>query len=132
MNETKQFPTQHPRCGTSFLFIVMIVAIISFGLLDTILLQFIDNLNSLNRILFHIPLIPVVAGIGYEVLKITAKHRNNFLFRTLSAPGLWLQCITTKTPDNEQAEVALEALKFAFGKELSNYIGNEYIADAVA
>ncbi len=132
IKETHQFPTQHPRCGTSFLFIVMIVAILSFGIIDTIALFYITNLEPFIRIIFHIPLIPVVGGIGYEVLKLTAKHRKNILFQLLSAPGIWLQLITTKKPDDEQAEVALEALKCAFGDDIPDYIGKEHIAEAIA
>ncbi len=132
VSETKQFPTQHPRCGTSFLFIVMIVAIISFGILDSILLQFIYKLTAVNRILFHIPFIPFVAGVGYEVLKLTAKYRQHFIFRILSTPGLWLQLITTKIPDDDQANIALEALKHAFGEELPDHLGQKYVAEAIA
>jgi len=128
----QQFPTQHPRCGTSFLFIIMIVAILSFAILDSIVLFYIDELKIWMRLTSHIPFIPVVAGLGYEVLKLTAKHRNNVFFKAISKPGLWLQNITTKQPDDEQVEVALTALKEAFGEKLSKYSdGETYIAEAI-
>ena len=70
--------------------------------------------------------------LGYEVLKLTAKHRSNIFFRTLAQPGLWLQNITTKQPDDEQVEVALKALKEAFGDKLSQYSkGETYVAEAI-
>jgi len=128
----QQFSTQHPRCGTSFLFIIMIVAILSFAILDSIVLFYIDELKIWMRLILHIPFIPIVAGLGYEVLKLTAKHRSNIFFRALAQPGLWLQNITTKQPDDEQVEVALRALKEAFGNKLSQYSkGETYVAEAI-
>ena len=74
----------------------------------------------------------VVGGMGYEVLKMTAKHRNNIFFRALSKPGLWLQNITTKQPDDNQVEVAIKALEEAFGEKLSQYtLGQTYVAEAI-
>ena len=83
------------------------------------------------RFVFHIPFIPIVAGLGYEVLKLTAKHRNNIFFIVLARPGLWLQNITTKQPDDDQIEVALKALEEAFGNDLEKYIGKTYVAEAI-
>ena len=76
--------------------------------------------------------IPIVSGLGYEVLKITAKYRNNLFFKILSMPGIWLQYITTKNPSDEQVEVAIVALKSAFGDELENYMGKQYKAEAIS
>ena len=128
---TYKFPTQHPRCGTSFLFIVMLIAIISFAFIDFILIKFVGDLNPMTRILFHLPMIPPVAGIGYEVLKATAQYRDFILFRIFAAPGLWLQHITTKSPNDEQMSVALEALKSAFGEKLKDYEGKVFTAEAI-
>ena len=125
------FPTQHPRCGTSFLFIIMIVAIISFAILDAVCIYFIGELKLWMRLLIHIPFIPIVASMGYEVLKLTAKYNNNILFKALSLPGLWLQNITTKQPDNKQVEVALRALKVAFNNNISHYTGKQFTAQAI-
>ena len=132
VSNAQEFPTQHPRCGTSFLFIIMIVAILSFAVLDSFLMLYIGELKVWMRLIFHIPFIPVVAGLGYEVLKLTAKHRDNILFRALAQPGLWLQNITTKQPDDEQVEVALKALEEAFGDKLEEYTGKSYVAEAIA
>ena len=74
---------------------------------------------------------PIVASIGYEVLKLTAKYNNNILFKALSLPGLWLQNITTKQPDNKQVEVALQALKVAFNNNISHYTGKQFTAQAI-
>ena len=79
----------------------------------------------------HIPFMPLVAGIGYEVLKLTAKHRENILFRMLAQPGLWLQNITTNPPDTSQLEVSIEALKSAFGDTIHKHQGKQHIADAI-
>jgi uncharacterized protein YqhQ len=128
----QQFPTQHPRCGTSFLFIIMLVAILSFAILDSVVLLYVEELKIWMRLILHIPFIPIVAGLGYEVLKLTAKHRGNIFFRALAQPGLWLQNITTKQPEDEQVEVALIALKEAFGDKLSQYSsGKTYVAEAI-
>ena len=131
LENARQFPTQHPRCGTSFLFIIMMVAILSFALLDSIVIYYIGELKIWTRLLLHIPFIPVVAGLGYEVLKFTAKYRTNLICRLFSKPGLWLQYITTKQPDDDQLEVALSALENAFGENLDIYLGKSYTADAI-
>jgi uncharacterized protein YqhQ len=107
----------HPRCGTSFLLIVVFVAIISFSILDAVLLQFIDKLTLPMRLLTHLPFIPIVGGMAYEVIKFSAKHSAVWWGRAIIAPGLWLQKITTKEPDIKQIEVALIALKCALGIE---------------
>ena len=132
ISNAQQYPTQHPRCGTSFLFIIMIVAILSFAILDSVVLYFVSELKLWMRLVLHIPFIPIVAGLGYEVLKLTAKHRKNIFFRALAQPGLWLQNITTKQPDDEQVEVAIKALTEAFGDKISQYSkGKTYIAEAI-
>tara|TARA_B100000315_G_C14100454_1_gene373466 strand:- start:41 stop:532 length:492 start_codon:yes stop_codon:yes gene_type:complete len=131
IENAQSFPTQHPRCGTSFLFIIMIVAIFSFAVLDTVMIYYIGELKVWMRLAYHIPFIPIVAGMGYEVLKLTAKHRDNILFIVLAKPGLWLQNITTKQPDDAQIEVALKALEEAFGKNLEKYTGKTYVAEAI-
>jgi uncharacterized protein YqhQ len=113
------------------MFIIMLVAIFSFSILDSILMGFVGEIRVWMRLILHIPFIPLVAGLGYEVLKLTALHRNNFLFRMLATPGLWLQNITTKAPDDAQVEVAIEALKSAFGEKLETYRGEIFVAEAI-
>jgi uncharacterized protein YqhQ len=105
----------HPRCGTSFLLIVMFVAIISFSILDALLIQLLGELTMLVRLLTHLPFIPVVGGVAYEFIKFSAKHSSTSWGKILIAPGLWLQRITTKEPDESQLEVAIVALRCALG-----------------
>lgn len=114
----KKFTTLHPRCGTSFLLIVFIVSILIFSLLPSIIVLYNPNFMELNSwlrksILFpvRILLLPLIAGISYEILKISDKRQNNMLFKLISMPGLWLQRITTKEPNNKQIEVAIYSLK---------------------
>jgi uncharacterized protein YqhQ len=96
-------PRQHPRCGTSFLMVVMLVSIVLFSIIkfDSLLL------NMLVRIV----LMPVVAGLSYEIIRISAKKEGSFIFKMITLPGVWLQNITTQEPDDQQLEVAIEALK---------------------
>ena len=96
-------PRQHPRCGTSFLMVVMIVAIVLFSIIkfDSLLLNF----------LIRLALMPVVAGISYEIIRLSAKKESSWFFRLMTRPGVWLQNITTQEPDDQQLEVAIEALK---------------------
>ena len=91
----------HPRCGTSFIFIVLIVSILSFA--------FITWSNMVIRILLKILLLPVVIGIAYEIIKFAGRHDNAFT-RFISAPGMWLQRLTTFEPDDSQIEVAIESM----------------------
>ena len=96
-------PRQHPRCGTSFLMVVMLVAIVLFSVIkfDSLLLNF----------LIRIALMPVVAGLSYEIIRISAKKESSWFFKLMTRPGVWLQNITTQEPDDQQLEVAIEALK---------------------
>ena len=107
----------HPRCGTSFLLIVMVVSILLFSVLDALLISWLGSINLLTRLLTHLPLIPLVGGISYEFIKASAKRSNTTLGRIAVAPGLWLQKITTKEPDESQLEVAVIALRCALGEE---------------
>ena len=107
----------HPRCGTSFLLIVMFVAILAFSFLDALLIQLLGGLTIVTRLLTHLPFIPVVGGISYEIIKFSAKHTTTWWGKILIAPGLWLQRVTTKEPDESQVEVAIVALRCALGLE---------------
>ena len=84
-----------------------------------------------QRILAHLICLPLVAGLGYEVLKFFAKHQKNILFKMLSMPGLWLQNITTKEPDKSQLEVSITALKGAFNNDMKKFQGKKFNADAI-
>ena len=131
IENAKKFPKEHPRCGTSFIFIVMLVSIISYSLIDSLAISFGINLTIITRLLIHIPCLPLVAGFSYEVLKLSAKYKNYFFFKVLGYPGLMLQKITTQAPSEEQLEVAIAALKNAFGDNLKKYEGKEFSAEAV-
>ena len=99
----------HPRCGTSFLFIVMIVSIVVFSVIRwTGSHDF--YLHIIVPLLLRLALLPVVAGISYEIIKFAGRH-DNFLTRIISAPGMFFQKITTKEPTDDQIEVAIAALK---------------------
>lgn len=96
---------QHKRCGTSFLLFVMLVSVVLFF--------FIRVENPLYRVLIRIALIPVIAGISYEIIRLAGRS-NNILIRIISAPGLWLQRLTTKEPDEDMVEVAIAAVEAVF------------------
>ena len=100
-----RFSTAHVRCGTSFLFAVMIIAIVVFSL--------VPSSNIWVRIVSRIVLIPVIAAVGYEFTRFSARYAENRLVRVLFLPGLALQKMTTRQPNNGQIEVAISALKGA-------------------
>jgi uncharacterized protein YqhQ len=109
----------HPRCGTSFVLIVMIVAILVFSFLDAVLIAWLGELDIVTRLITHLPLIPVVGGVSYEFIKASARRSATPLGRLVVAPGLWLQRITTREPDEGQLEVALAALKAALSADVA-------------
>jgi uncharacterized protein YqhQ len=96
-------PRQHPRCGTSFLMVVMLVSIVLFSIVKFDSLA----LNMLTRL----ALMPVITGLSYEIIRLSAKREGSLVFKMITLPGIWLQNITTKEPDDKQLEVALYALK---------------------
>lgn len=102
---------QHRRCGTSFLLFVMLVSVVLFF--------FIRVENPVYRVLIRIALIPVIAGISYEIIRLAGRS-NNILVRIISAPGLWLQRLTTKEPDESMVEVAIAAVEAVF--DWKNYL----------
>ena len=106
----KGFSTHHPRCGTSFLLVVMVVALIVFIGLGKPQ----DWGDRLIRFLF----IPVIGGISYEIIRLSGKKFGTKLAQVLVAPGLWLQKVTTREPDDDQLEVALVALKSALDRDV--------------
>lgn len=105
VREVMRCSRQHRRCGTSFLLFVMFVSVILFF--------FIRVENPVYRVLIRIALIPVIAGISYEIIRLAGKT-NNILVRILSAPGMWLQRLTTKEPDESMVEVAIVAVEAVF------------------
>ena len=104
----QKYSTYHPRCGTSFLMTVMLISI-GFYML-------VPFTTFWARFASRISLLPVIAGVSYEIIRFAAKHRGS-LFALMTAPGLWLQRITTKPPSDEQAQCAIDALDHAMSLE---------------
>jgi uncharacterized protein YqhQ len=115
VENVEPYTTVHPRCGTSFLILVAICSILLFSVIDTLYIQHIhDFRNNLPyRFGVHLVLIPLVAGISYEFLKLSARFQHVPVVGLLIKPGLWLQRITTRKPDGSQIEVAVKALEAA-------------------
>jgi uncharacterized protein YqhQ len=110
VENAQRFSTFHPRCGTSFLLVVMVLSMVVY--------TFIPFSGFLAKFVSRIALLPAIVGLSYELIRYAAKRRGSFL-ATLTAPGLWLQRITTKPPDDAQAAVAIKALEGAMALEES-------------
>lgn len=130
VENARKYSTLHPRCGTSFLLIVMVISILVFVLLGKGTLFY--------RIWSRIAVLPVVAGLGYEYIKISARYRSRLWARALAAPGLWLQRLTTREPDDSQLEVALTALQAVLEEQprveavfIDNCAGGERLAEQI-
>jgi len=104
----QKYTTYHPRCGTSFLMTVMLISILVYTLIPVT--------TFWARFGVRIALLPVIAGVSYEIIRFAAKHRGS-LFALMTAPGLWLQRITTQPPSDQQAECAIIALNHAMTLE---------------
>jgi uncharacterized protein YqhQ len=106
----------HPRCGTSFIIVVLLASILVHSVLPR-------PPFYLTRLALHISLIPVVAGISYEIIKLAGRFRDSIVTRTLLAPGLWSQRLTTREPDVEHVEVAIAALRAVLDREKAHDAG---------
>ena len=104
----QKYSTYHPRCGTSFLMTVMIISIAVYTLVPAV--------TFWGRFAARIALLPVIAGLSYEIIRFAAKHRGS-LFALMTAPGLWLQRITTQPPADDQVQCAISALDEAMALE---------------
>lgn len=111
----------HPRCGTSFMFVMLLIGIV-IGF-------FIPAENAIVRSICKLLLLPVTVGLGFEFLMYAGKH-DNILVRILSAPGLWMQRITTKEPDESQIEVAIASIKNAMPDEFPQVLDDEKVEEA--
>lgn len=110
-----KYTTIHNRCGTSFLLVVLIIAIIGFAILDSVVAYALGYTNLWIRLITHILFLPLILGVAYEIIR---KAQNpNFFVKILISPGLLFQKITTKEPDEKQLEVALEAVKAVVAKD---------------
>ena len=103
VSNAKEFSRFHPRCGTSFIFIVALISILFFSIMP--------DLGFLMRLVYRILLIPVIGAVSYEVLKLSDRYKKSKIMNVLLAPGLGLQYLTTRKPDEKMIEVALEAVK---------------------
>jgi uncharacterized protein YqhQ len=100
----KKYKRFHPRCGTSFLLFVVVISIIIYSIVGR-------HPNLLINVLIRIALLPVIAGVSYEIIKFAGKHADNKFVSWLNQPGMWLQRLTTREPDDTQIEVAIHSLK---------------------
>ena len=101
----RKYPTAHPRCGTEFLVVVLIVSILAFAV--------VGKLPPLWLIASRVVLVPVIAAVSYELLQLGARHRRHALVRWLWSPGIWVQAITTRQPTDAMIEVAIVSLERA-------------------
>ncbi len=114
-----RFTTFHPRCGTSFLFFVMVVSILVFLTLG--------RPESIGDRLERLAFIPLIGGIAYEVIKLSGRFQDRWWIRPLIQPGLWLQRITTREPSDEQVEVAMAALAAVLEEEAIDFAEETYL-----
>jgi uncharacterized protein YqhQ len=112
ISKVKNYSRLHPRCGTSFLFIVLIISIVLFSL--------VPSSDYFLRLGYRILLIPVISSISYELLKLSGKYRNSIIMKIFTAPGLAFQLLTTKEPSDDMLEVSVKALR-----EVTDCITNE-------
>jgi uncharacterized protein YqhQ len=103
VEHVKKHSRLHPRCGTSFLFIVLIISIVLFSIMP--------NFGYLVNLSYRILLIPVIAGLSYELLRLSGKYRYNIVSRVLTAPGMGFQLLTTKEPSDDMLEVSIKAVQ---------------------
>ena len=103
ITNVKKFSRLHPRCGTSFLFIVIIISIALFSIMP--------SADYFVRLAYRILLIPVIASISYELLRLSGKYRNSMVIKVLTAPGLAFQLLTTKEPSDDMLEVSVKAVQ---------------------
>ena len=119
VDNARRFTTLHPRCGTSFLLITVVTSIILFSIIFPLLpeVSSVKWLNQLAYVFIKLPLMFPVAGIAYEATRLSAKYPNNPIVKAFTWPGLMLQHITTKEPDDSQLEIALVALQMTLRRE---------------
>jgi len=121
IESVKKFTTIHQRCGTSFMFLVLLISIVICSILDTFVAILWERQTWIIRTLYQLPFLPLIAGIGYEIIKMSGRNSKNVWVKLFTIPGMALQKITTKEPDEQQIEVAIIALKAALNEGLSEY-----------
>ncbi len=117
VENVRKFPTPHPRCGTAFLLTVVLVSIVVFALLLGPPLEW--------RIASRILLLPVIAAVSYEILRFSGAHQNSLFGQMIAKPGLWLQKLTTRQPDDEQIEVAIHAMETAIAADAGEPVARQ-------
>jgi len=115
--------TIHPRCGTSFIFFVLMVSILLFSIIDTLVSLFVlkSQVPLALRLGYHLLLFPLVSGVSYEILKFSGKNLKHPVVKILTVPGMALQHITTQPPDDQMVEIALVAMKAALDMDLQGH-----------
>jgi uncharacterized protein YqhQ len=123
IEKIQKWSTIHPRCGTSFIFFVLLISILIFSIVDTLVSAYIlhSPVPVYLRLGYHILLLPLISGVSYEVLKFSGKNLNHPVVKLLTVPGMALQHITTQPPDNEMIEIGLVAMKAALDMDLSEH-----------
>jgi len=123
ISDIQRYTTIHPRCGTSFIFFVLLVGILFFSITDALVSQFIlgGPIPVYLRLGYHLLLIPIISGISYEVLKFSGKNLKHPVVKVMTVPGMALQRITTQPPDDDMIETALVAMKAALDMDYSEH-----------
>jgi uncharacterized protein YqhQ len=121
--EIQKWTTIHPRCGTSFIFFVLLISILVFSIVDTLVSVFIIGgpVPMFIRLGYHLLMIPFISGISYEVLRFSGKNLKHPLVKLMTVPGMALQKITTQPPDDQMVETALIAMKAALDMDVSEH-----------
>lgn len=121
INDIQTYTTIHPRCGTSFMFFVLLVGILIFSITDTLVSHFIlkSTIPMYLRLGYHLLMIPIISGVSYEVLKFSGRNLKHPLVKIMTVPGMALQRITTQPPDDDMIETALVAMKAALDMDYS-------------
>jgi uncharacterized protein YqhQ len=133
LEHVRPMTTIHPRCGTAFIAVVLLVSILIFAVLAALLVQFFPGFAQLSRwihkpiiIALHIVCMPLVAGVAYEFTRKAGRNPNVLFYRVLLAPGMWFQKITTKEPDDSMIEVSLTSFMEALEPEQKEALGNRH------
>jgi len=119
VDEVKKYSKAHPRCGTSFLLIILVLAIVAY--------MFIPRPTLYLRFLYQLALLPPIAAVSYELIRLSARCYKNPVVKSLLLPGMFIQRLTTREPDDEQIEVGIAALKTVFNAEKTQDTGEDNV-----
>ncbi|MCB5250000.1 MAG: DUF1385 domain-containing protein [Candidatus Cloacimonadales bacterium] len=127
VKNTVKYTTIHPRCGTSFMFFVLLISILVYSIVDSIVSRYFGFPQIFVRLAYHLLLLPFIAGLSYEVLKKSEKNLKHPIVKIMTIPGMAMQKITTQEPSEDQIEVAIVALKAALELDLSEYTDIRFV-----